>query len=228
MSVSGKRSYTSELRATQAMRTRRQIVDAASTLFAERGYGATTIDAIAAAAGVSRKTVFTSAGGKLELLKLAYDFAVAGDDEPVAMRDRPAIRALEALEDPVRLLTGFAEIITGIGGRIAPVFGALQAAAEVEAEARALFETVQAQRLSAMVTPAKRLSALGALKPGLTVRKAADILWVHNDPALYLKLVVQREWSRTQFRQWLAGALCDQLLAPTTGRPGRPVRPVRP
>ena len=52
------RSYSSTLRADQARRTRRRIVDAAAELFAEHGYAGTTIDAIATAAGVSRKTVF--------------------------------------------------------------------------------------------------------------------------------------------------------------------------
>jgi hypothetical protein len=39
----------------------------------ERGYGATTIGDIAAAAGVSRATVFASAGAKPALLKAAFD-----------------------------------------------------------------------------------------------------------------------------------------------------------
>ena len=58
----GKRVYRSDLREGQARATRRQIVEAASTLFAERGYAAATIDAVAERAGVSRKTVFTSVG----------------------------------------------------------------------------------------------------------------------------------------------------------------------
>src|SRR5689334_22312267 len=64
-----KRAYSSDLRADQARRTRRQIVDAASALFTEHGFSATTVDAIAAEAGVSRKTVFTAVGGKVQLLK---------------------------------------------------------------------------------------------------------------------------------------------------------------
>jgi AcrR family transcriptional regulator len=72
----GTRSYSSALRADQARQTRRRIVDAAAELFAERDYTGTTIDAIAAAAGVSRKTVFDSVGGKAQLMKLAYDFAI--------------------------------------------------------------------------------------------------------------------------------------------------------
>ena len=66
------RRYASEVRDEQARRTRRAIVAAAHDLFLAEGYAATTIDAIAAAAHVSRRTVFNSVGGKAALLKLAW------------------------------------------------------------------------------------------------------------------------------------------------------------
>jgi AcrR family transcriptional regulator len=101
-----------------------------------RGYGGTTIDAVAQAAGVSRKTVFTAVGGKVELIKLAYDFAVAGDDEPVPMPERPAVRALVAEDDPARMLAAYAVMVADIGARIAPVYVALQGAAQTDPAAR--------------------------------------------------------------------------------------------
>src|SRR3954451_14300142 len=79
MSESVKRRYSSPLRARQAEQTRRGIVAAAGPLFVEVGYGRTSVDAVAEAAGVSRKTVFSAVGGKVELLKLAIDWAVVGD-----------------------------------------------------------------------------------------------------------------------------------------------------
>src|SRR5580693_9541158 len=96
--------YASPVRDEQARRTRRAIVAAAHDLFLAQGYAATTIDGIAAAAHVSRRTVFNSAGGKAALLKLALDWAVAGDDEPVAMADRPAVKAIQAEPDPRKAL----------------------------------------------------------------------------------------------------------------------------
>ena len=87
------RPYRSTLRDEQARATQRRIVAAGHDLFVEQGYAPTTIDAIAAHAGVSRKTVFTSVGGKAAVLKLAWDWALAGDDEPVPMADRPDVQA---------------------------------------------------------------------------------------------------------------------------------------
>src|SRR6266487_317916 len=99
-----KKPYSSELRAAQARATRRAIVDAAARLFIAHGYGATTVDAIARAAGVSRKTVFTSVGGKIEALKLAIDWAAVGDDEPVPMLERPHVKAGQGEPDARRIL----------------------------------------------------------------------------------------------------------------------------
>ncbi|GAB3845601.1 TetR/AcrR family transcriptional regulator [Dactylosporangium cerinum] len=212
MSEDGKRSYRSDLRAAQAQRTRAQIVAAAAELFAGNGYAATTIDAIAAAAGVSRKTVFTSVGGKVELLKLAYDQAVAGDDEPMPLRERAVVKALEAEPDAARMLAGFAAMVTGIQGRTATLHVALAGAAESEPEARVLLDHLEQQRLSAMRRPATLLRRLGALRDGLSVSTAADILWLHNDPLLYHRLVHQRQWTPAQFQDWLTRALQTQLL----------------
>src|SRR6478752_2176660 len=92
-----KRIYRSELRDEQARATRRRVVDAAAGLFTALGFAANTIDAVADAAGVSRKTVFTAVGGKVELIKLAYDYATAGDDEPLTMAQRPALQEVMAL-----------------------------------------------------------------------------------------------------------------------------------
>ncbi|MGZ8814921.1 MAG: TetR family transcriptional regulator, partial [Mycobacterium sp.] len=87
-----------------AATARRAIVTAASELFAAQGYGATTVDAVAAAAGVSRKTVFTAVGGKLDLLKTALDWAVAGDDRQLALADRSDVRGLLDQTDPEKLI----------------------------------------------------------------------------------------------------------------------------
>ncbi|HJT96345.1 MAG TPA: helix-turn-helix domain-containing protein, partial [Mycobacterium sp.] len=132
MSASVKRDYRSELRAAQAQATRRSIVAAASRLFVDNGYGATTIDAVAEAAGVSRKTVFTAVGGKVDLLKLALDWAVAGDDRPVPVADRHEMRDAMAQDDPIALLRGCAHEMVAITGRSAGLAQVLEVAAGVD------------------------------------------------------------------------------------------------
>ena len=212
MAARTRRTYSSALRDEQARQTRKRIVDAAAELFAERGYGATTIDAVAAAAGVSRKTVFDSVGGKAQLVKLAYDFAIVGDDEPVPLAERAEVAALDAEPDPHRRLAAYAAMVVNIDRRIAPVWVALEGAAATDQEARALYQELVAQRRNSMQGPALGMAAAGELKPGLTADTAADLLWLYNDPTMFDKLVRRQGWSIDQFRDWLAGALQMHLL----------------
>ena len=215
MTEDGKRAYVSTLREDQARRTRRQIVDAAGRLFARQGFAATTMDAIAEEAGVSRKTVFTSVGGKVALLKLAYDYALAGDDEPVPMIERPGLQGVIAEPDPYEQLRLYAAFVAGNGERIGALWLALRGAAEVDDEARELYGRWERERLEAMRDgPVPDLVAKGALRPDLTTEEAAAILWVLVHPALYHRLVVEAGWSRARFQDWLYEAFLGSAPGP--------------
>jgi AcrR family transcriptional regulator len=212
MSQPVKKPYNSALRAAQARATRRTIVDAAARLFIERGYGATTIDAIAEAAGVSRKTVFTSVGGKTEALKLAMDWAIVGDDEPVPMLERPHIKAMQREPDARRILAHYARQVREVGARTAPLHEVVRAAAGLDEEIRALAEDARAQRLRGMRMLAQQLADRGALKPGLTPAEVADVLWLLNDPGVYYRLVVEQHWDPDRYQDWLADSLINLLI----------------
>jgi len=207
-----KRGYRSGLRAAHAQETRRAIVAAASRLFVEDGYGATTIDAVADAAGVSRKTVFTAVGGKLELLKVALDWAVAGDDRPVAVADRDEMRQALATEDGTALLSGCARAIVAITSRSVGLAQALEVAAGVDPAAHELVEQGQRHRLDDARRIVNRVRDLGALTSGVTYGEAVDLVWLATDPALFDRLVRVRGWSRKRFEKWLSGYLVTQLI----------------
>lgn len=212
MSDSVKRGYSSDLRTAQARETRRTIVSTASRLFVERGYGATTVDVIAEGAGVSRKTVFSAVGGKVDLLKLALEWAVAGDDEPVALADRDAMREVLDQIDASALLGAWAAVTTSIDARCARLFAALEIAAGTDAEARRLADRFERQRTDGARRIVERLTSLGALNPALKRGEAVDLAWLSTDPVLYDRLVRVRKWSRNRFEKWLADTLRRQLL----------------
>jgi AcrR family transcriptional regulator len=186
-------------------------VSAAAALFVKEGFGRTTVDAIAEEAGVSRKTVFAAVGGKVELLKLALDWAIAGDDEPIAVSDRPEVGRLKQERDPDALLRGYAHMVTTIGSRVAGLSRALTVAAGIDSEARKLWETSQSQRHFGARSVVEGLDALGGLRKGLEPDEAADLVWVHNDPALYHRLVIERRWAKKRFEEWLYRTLRQQL-----------------
>ena len=213
MTASVKRDYRSELRAAQALETRRSIVAAASKLFVEDGYVATTIDAVAVAAGVSRKTVFTAVGGKLDLLKVALDWAVAGDDRPVAVADRGEMRQIMAEDDAVVLLRGCARVIVAITGRAAGLAQALEVAGGMDPAACDLVEQARRHRLDDALMVVGRLRALGALTSDLTYDEAVALVWLATDPVLFDRLVRVRGWSRGRFEKWLSQYLIGQLIS---------------
>lgn len=207
-----KRAYRSRLRQTQARATRWAIIQAAARLFCEQGYSTTSIDGIATAAGVSRATVFTSVGGKPLLLKLAYDVAIVGDDEPVALPERPRSRAIRAEPHPRRYLALYAELVTEMGARLAPISEAFRGAAAADRQVRAMWQEEQQQRARGAANVAQDVMRRGPLREGLDVSTAADLVWVLNDPGLYFALVHQSGWAPARFQAWLADTLQRQLL----------------
>jgi AcrR family transcriptional regulator len=208
-----KRHYSSQLREHQARATRRAVVDAAAGLFVERGYGATTIDAIAQAAGVSRKTVYTSVGGKVEALKLACDWAIAGDDEPIPMLERPRIKAAADEPDAGKILRDYAHIVCDVSRRLAPLHRVVEAAKGSDPGVAALAEDMANQRLSGMQAIVSTLRTKRQLRRDLTAEQAADILWLLNDPNVYHRLVLERGWPERRYSNWLADTLISQLLS---------------
>ncbi len=212
-SVNVKRSYELPLRKAQAAATRRAVIDAAAALFIERGYVATSIDAIAETAGVSRPTV-TSIGGKKDLLKTAYDVALVGDDEPVPFPLRPASLAVRAEPDPIRFVVGYAGLVTDINRRLAPIYEAVRGAASADPEVREVFETIgRERRIGAGRVVDDLVGKGGRLRDGLDPEAAADILWVLIDAGLFHLLVYRRGWTPERFDAWLADSIQRQLLA---------------
>jgi len=207
-----KRPYRSPLRQAQARTTRAAVIGAASRLFAEHGYVATSIDDIAAAAGVSRATVFSSVGGKPVLLKTAFDVAIVGDDEPVSLPDRPRSRAIREEPDQRRYLALYAALVTEMWVRLGGIYEAVRGAASADAEARGLWETHQAQRRVGAANVVGDLLRKGSLREGLEERAAADIVWVLNDPGLYHQLVDRQGWTPERFEEWLAESMGRLLL----------------
>ena len=180
------RRYVSEVRDEQARRTRRAVVTAARELFLAQGYAATTIDAIAEAAHVSRRTVFNAVGGKVALLKLALDWAIVGDDEPVALADRPAIKAIRAERDPRRALDLWVTMVVDIAARVAPIGEVLYVAADGDPEAAELLAKEAQTRMYGARAFAGHLAALG----GLAIAKVSYDKWLRFVWPLLVGLLV--------------------------------------
>ncbi|MCU1658516.1 MAG: putative TetR family transcriptional regulator [Pseudonocardiales bacterium] len=208
------RPYSSPLRDEQAARTRRAVLAAARELFLAQGYGATTLDQVASLAGVSKPTVFAAVGNKQTLLAAVRDVALAGDDEPVSVEERPAVQLIRAEPDPYRVVELLARHVTAVGRRYALLDDVVHgAAASGEPGLRELWETSEKQRLVAARRTVADLGRKGSLRDGLDPHSAADELWLLMAPSLYHRLVHVRKWSTRRFESWLAERL-TRLLPP--------------
>ena len=207
-----RRPYRSTLREEQARATRRAIVEAGAALFVERGFAGTTVDAIAERAGVSRKTVFTSVGGKVAVLKDAFDWALAGDDAPVPLGDRPAVRDFLTQTDPATAVEKWARVMSEIAGRLAYIHPALVAAADVDPEAAELNVTSERYRLHGARTFVRHLREVGGLREDVSVKRGAAVAALLMDPLGYRRLVLGDGWREKEYAAWVARMAAASLL----------------
>jgi AcrR family transcriptional regulator len=202
---------------------RRAVVDAARALFLERGYQATTIDAISDHSDVPAPTVYRLFSSKLGILEALLDVSIAGDDQELSLRERPRVAALFSEPDPEKLLDGFAKITVAINARSSDVYRILTSASGSDPAAAVLLADYQRRRDDGQGRIARSLARARALRPGLRERDAADLIHALLSPELYRLLVIDRRWPPQRYERWLARTLADQLIA--DGAPPRPTSP---
>jgi AcrR family transcriptional regulator len=200
-------------RQARTRRTRSAVIEAARVLFLERGYAATTVEAISDRSDTPQATVYRLFASKLGILKAVLDVSVGGDDQAIAMVERPQVRALLSDRDPRNQLEGFAALLGELLGRTAPVHRILADAARSDQDAAALLAELARQRQDGQHGIARSLARARALRPGLRERDAADIIHALASPEVYGLLVFDRHWSGERYEKWLAAILVDQLLS---------------
>ena len=207
-----RRRYDSPRRREQARETRRTILEAARALFVERGYGPATIGAVAERAGVAPETVYAAFGNKRSLLAEVVDVAIAGDDAPVPILERPWVREMREEPDPrgrLRVLAGNARAMLE---RSTPILDVLRGAAASDPELGELWRRYKAQRIEGQRVLLGIVTEGTGLRDGLTPEAALDVLFTLGSPETYGLLVSDRGWSPARFEGWYEDALARLLL----------------
>jgi AcrR family transcriptional regulator len=217
--VKGTRRYHSPRRQEQAAATRREILEAAQLLFERQGYAATTMAAIATEAGVALKTVYVTFETKSGVLRALWNLLLRGDEDEVPVMDRAWYREVLDEPDAERQLRLNARNSRIVKERIATVLEVVRGAAPLDPEIEALWERIQSDFYGVQRSIVEKLHARKALRPGLDVARATDILWTLNHPDVWLLLVRGRGWTPDEYEDWFAETSCAQLLAPR--RPSR-------
>ena len=191
-------------------------MDAAILHFLEAGYARTSLTAVAATAGVAVDTVYKAFGTKIGLLKEVLDVTIGGDDEPVPLLDRAGPQALRDETDQRVQVRMLAAGVTAQIERVRPLDDILRSAAAVDREAAALREDIHVrQRRTAMRTIVGWIAARGPLRDGLTVDRAAQVVWTLTSPEVHLMMRETGGWSESSYREWLEQAVADAILGAT-------------
>jgi AcrR family transcriptional regulator len=206
-----KRRYDATSRREAAARTRAAILDAARELFAERGYAATPMTAVADRAGVALDTVYASAGRKPELARLLIETAISGTDQAIPAEQRDYVQAIQAAPDARAKIALYAAAITAIAPRMALVLGIIRQAVPGEPELAALWTEIAERRAANMRRFVADLAAVAPLR--LDLAQAADIVWATNATELYDLLVGQRGWTPQRYQHFLTDTWSRLLLA---------------
>ena len=198
------------------MRTRSQVVEVAHRLFVAKGFAGTTIASVAREAGVSAPTVYAAFTSKAELLRSAIDVALAGDDEPTAVANRPLAPGVHEADSATELLTRYAVMMGELAERAAAIYMVLVAAADVEPELAELLADFEKQRLKASTMVAEGVRRRDGLPEGRSLADARDTIWVCNAPELYVWLTAKRRWSSKRYVSWARNTLIKLVLEPPT------------
>ena len=219
--VKTKRRYDSARRRAQAAATRDDILDAAQRLFEQRSYGATTMDAIAAEAGVALKTVYVAFETKSGLLRALWNHLLRAGRDEVPVAEQQWYSEMVQEPDPERQLHLLARNARMVKLRIGGVLEVIRSAAPTDPDIGALWGRIESDFYANQRVIATSLDDKDALRPGLDVDSATDILWTLNISNVWHLLVLERGWSPEQFERWMAELACSQLLArdaaPRTG-----------
>lgn len=207
-----KRRYHSPQRQEQAQLTRRKILETARHLFAERGYAATTLSAIAREAGVAMPTVTAVFGTKPRLVEALINLVVRGDVGSAPMVQRSWWQEMLEEPDPRRQLRLQASISRRIQERSADLHQIMRGAATADPEIAAMLRQRHGGRLEDLRMVADSLVAKGALAPHVTADEAADMLWALCSPEMYQLLVTERGWTPDRYEKWLGTSLIQSLL----------------
>ena len=218
--MSTDRAYDNSSRAEAALATRRRIIDAAGAILLREGYHAMSVSQLASSAGVSAQTVYNAIGGKADVVKAVYDVMLVGDDDPVAMQDRPEFQAMSQAPDREAFVRAYAALCATIYERVGPLLGVILAqGAGGDAGLQEFVATIDRERRAGNTNALVALDRAHGLPPRLDRERFIDIVWAITAPEIYDRFVRRSGWSHRMYAAWLGEALVAIFDRASAGPP---------
>ena len=206
-----KRSYDASGRREQARARRLAVVLAARELFERDGFRLTTIAAIAAHAGVSAESIYKGFGTKATLAKAVFDVVIAGDDEPVPVADRPAMKAIRDEPDVRRKIDLYVGGLAQRQARSAKVQILIRDGRHVDDSLAPIWATLNEEGLIGMTMLGRHLLDSRRLRDGIDLDEVRDVLWNYLSIDTYERLVLSQGWPLERYSHWLAHTIASAI-----------------
>jgi AcrR family transcriptional regulator len=168
--------------------------------------------AIAAEARVALKTVYVAFETKSGVLRALWNLRLRGGQENVPVAEQQWYREVLEEPDPERQLRMNAHNSAHGKVRIGGLLEAIRSAAPIDPEIAVLWNRIQTEYHANQGAIIRSLDEKHALKAGLGVKRATDILWTLNHPNTWQLLAGERGWTAEQYEQWTGDLACAQLL----------------
>jgi AcrR family transcriptional regulator len=208
-----RRGYRSERRERQARETRERILAAASAELERKGFVATSMRAVAQAAGVSVPAVELAFGTKSELLRAAISFAIRGDGEPVPMLKRSWAQSAHDASRVADFLAIVGVVLVQGERRSAGLILAAFEAANRDESMSDLADQLRGQRTETAAWLVDELIRRAPLRGAITRDQAIDTVWLLMDPHGFVALTRDRGWTDERFAAWFIDSVQQLLLA---------------
>ena len=187
--------------------TRDRILEAARSLFEERGFDV-GMGEIARRAGISRQAVYLHFASKGELLRQLTDWIEKQADLGALLA--PVFAAATG-EEALQALVHAGSVFEP---RIHALARAVEQMGDHDANVKAISADRMRRRLAAMRTIVARIEAEGRLRPGWDVDRAAAFVWSSTAPPTYHLMVVELGWTPETWAEETYRLLHDALITP--------------
>ena len=202
------------LRQAQVAHTEERILAAATELFLEGGYLATTLEAVARRAQVGARTVYLRFGTKAALFKRVIDVAIVGDTEPVDVLGRDWMQAAMTAPTAAERIAASAAASRQIMQRTGALFAVAQQAAAVEPLIAGFWQQGREQTRHAFEVFWTRMAEDGLLAPGADVTWLTDTTSVLGAAETYLLVTSTTGWDLDAYEHWLVRTFSQLLASP--------------
>jgi AcrR family transcriptional regulator len=187
-------------------------VAAARDVFERRGWAGMTVREVAAAAGVSQKTIEAVFGTKAALLKAAVDYAIRGDVEALPIARRESVHEMEQASDAAEMLRLHARHLRFINARSARIAAVVEQAVAADPAVQAIWREMNDNRAYGVGWATETLLRKPGRRPRLRRDYVESIFWVALEWGTYRTLTEQAGLDDAAYERWLQGYYAASLL----------------